>query len=370
MRIIQIVPRLPPKIDGVGDYAYCLAQQMRQDFGIQSDFIVGDPNWGGPPDLDGFPVTRLDLRSTGALSSLLKQQPSSIILLHYVGYGYNKRGCPLWLVQGLEDWKHSNQNTYLVTMFHEISASGPIWTSTFWLSSWQRYLAGGLVRVSDRLVTSKQLYAKILQKVVARQTSHLYDGHKLPILALPVFSNVGEPDTLLPLTSRDRPLVVFGGATSRFRVYKYCQMTLKQVCQKLRIEHIFDIGPTVKLDLLALTNLPIQVLGEQPLSDVSRMLANSLVGFIDYPTDFLGKSTIFASYCAHGMLPVIGRFSGEDADGLETQKHYWFPDKTPTENIDMMQAQTIANNAHNWYQNHSIPRHSQVFSGCLRAAVS
>jgi len=47
MNIIQIVPRLPPVIDGVGDYALNLARQLPKDFNIQTHFIVGSSTWKG-----------------------------------------------------------------------------------------------------------------------------------------------------------------------------------------------------------------------------------------------------------------------------------------------------------------------------------
>ncbi len=40
--VIAIVPRLPPAIDGVGDYALNLARQLRKDFNIHTHFIVGN----------------------------------------------------------------------------------------------------------------------------------------------------------------------------------------------------------------------------------------------------------------------------------------------------------------------------------------
>jgi hypothetical protein len=54
MNILQIVPRLPPAIDGVGDYALNLARQLRQDFSIHTHFLVCDPNWNGKTELEGF----------------------------------------------------------------------------------------------------------------------------------------------------------------------------------------------------------------------------------------------------------------------------------------------------------------------------
>lgn len=47
IKIIQIVPQLPPAINGLGDYALNLARQLRQDFAIETHFVVGDHSWTG-----------------------------------------------------------------------------------------------------------------------------------------------------------------------------------------------------------------------------------------------------------------------------------------------------------------------------------
>ncbi|MHC5830485.1 MAG: glycosyltransferase family 1 protein, partial [Nostoc sp.] len=59
--ITSIVPRLPPAIDGVGDYALNLARQLRKDFNIQTHFIVGNPTWTGAAEIEGFPVSQISM---------------------------------------------------------------------------------------------------------------------------------------------------------------------------------------------------------------------------------------------------------------------------------------------------------------------
>ena len=158
MVIIQIVPRLFPAIDGLGDYALNLARQLRKDFNIETHFIVGDPSWSGLSQLQEFPVSQVTVQSPNNLQSLLSHRTSSIttVLLHYVGYGYAKRGCPLWLVDGLRHWRSEGNNRKLVTMFHELYAFGPPWTSSFWLSPLQRKLAARLAQMSNCCITSQK----------------------------------------------------------------------------------------------------------------------------------------------------------------------------------------------------------------------
>ncbi|MGB7441353.1 MAG: glycosyltransferase family 1 protein [Coleofasciculaceae cyanobacterium] len=355
MSIISIVPRLPPAIDGVGDYALNLAQQLRKDFGIETHFIVCNPTWTGATQIDGFPVSQMSTHSADTLLSLLPRDCTATVLLHYVGYGYAKRGCPVWLVDGLQRWRNASIHRTLITMFHEIYASGrPPWTSAFWLFPLQENLASRLVQLSDRPLTSKQGYADILHK--------LSQGKHNQIPTLPVFSNIGEPEQVQTLAQRHRRLVVFGGRGKRLGVYQNSLAELSYACQFLGIEEILDIGPTTGLTLSTISNVPIVERGKLSAQEISGILLHSLAGFFDYPTDFLAKSTIFAAYCAHGLLPVSARCTALPVDGIEPGKHYWLPDQHATglKNIEQMQA--IADNAYAWYQTHSLSVQAKTFA--------
>src|SRR6266481_2252068 len=90
----QIVPALHPQIDGVGDYALNLARHLRQLHGIQSRFIVCDPQWDGPSRVEDFSVRRLRLQNEAGVWSLLAsaKEPHTAVLLHYAGHGYHKLG--------------------------------------------------------------------------------------------------------------------------------------------------------------------------------------------------------------------------------------------------------------------------------------
>lgn len=362
MNIIQIVPQLPPAINGVGDYALSLARQMRQDFDLGTHFIVGDHVWSGTTEVDGFAVSQLKAHSPATLLALLQNSNSTTVLLHYVGYGYAKRGCPTWLINSLEQWKANHPKARLATMFHEVYASGPPWTSAFWLSALQKGLAARLARVSDRLLTSKELYAEILQKMSR--------GKHTQIPTLPVFSSVGEPESLLTLAQRKPQLVVFGGHNNRGRVYQKSLAKLNLVCQTLGIKEIIDIGSPTGLSLSTMDTVPIVEMGQQSIPQVSEILSNALVGFLDYNPGYLAKSSIFAAYCAHGLLPINALGSFSLIDGIMPGEHYWFPDQSLTHLNSWKEMQAIANNAHDWYQSHNICKQSQVFYGFLQAVDS
>lgn len=366
MRIIQIVPELPPVLNGVGDYAFHLACQLRQDYGIETRFVVGNPSGKISIANDGFEVETVFDRSAKALFLLLsanfngdkfyRQMP---ILLHYSGYNYALKGSPVWLVEGLELWIANATNCHLVTMFHEVCAPrGLPWKSYFWLYPLQRNLAARLVRLSDRALTNTQSYAEMLSKFAP--------GKDTDITTLPVFSTIGEPEQIPPLKDRVRRLVIFGMWRRRRQIYQEFLGELSHVCQLLGIEEIWDIGRSTGINLSSVREVPIIEVGEQEASKISRIMLNAIAGFFHYRTSYLGKSTIFAAYCAHGLLPVRSQSHSWSLEGIEARKCYWVPELQTIALPDWQELQAIADRAYTWYQAHKLSIQAQVFAAQLR----
>ncbi|HEY9711325.1 MAG TPA: hypothetical protein V6D48_24155, partial [Oculatellaceae cyanobacterium] len=291
-------------------------------------------------------------------SSLLKDRSlPATVLLHYVGYGYARRGCPVWLVEGLRQWRTTGLNQFLVTMFHETYACGPPWSSSFWLSPLQRNLVARLAQISDRCFTSTQDYAKVLYKLSL--------GKQTQIPTLPVFSTIGEPERVSPLAERERRIVVFGSSRNRLQVYRKSLAQLELTCQLLEIEEIWDVGPSTSLTLSTVNGVPVVELGVRSGSEISGFMLNSLAGFFDYSCDCLAKSTIFAAYCAHGLLPVSAQRSTLPLDGIEAGKHYWMPDRQTTTMKELVELQAIAAHAYAWYQTHNLAVQAKTFAALL-----
>jgi len=240
-----------------------------------------------------------------------------------------------------------------VTMFHEIYAYGPPWASSFWLSPLQRNLAARLARMSDRCLTSREGYANLLYELSL--------GKQTQIPALPVFSTIGEPDQVPPLAKRERRVVVFGSASNRLRVYRESFAQLELTCQLLGIKEIWDVGPSTSLTLSTVNGVPVVQLGKRSAAEISGFLLNSLAGFFDYNPDYLAKSTIFAAYCAYGLLPVSARCSALPVDSIEAGKHYWIPEGQTKGWKNLVELQAIADNAHTWYQTHNLSLHARIF---------
>jgi hypothetical protein len=358
MLIIQIVPKLPPAINGLGDYALNLARQLRQDFDIQTYFIVGDPDWNGLEEIEGFSVNKVENQSAKQLLSLLEQKSSETVLLHYSGYGYAQRGCPSWLIEGLKQWRNAINSRKLITMFHEIYAhSNKPWHSSFWLSSLQRKLAIELVINSDRLITNRQENAKILSKITKVRLEK--------IKVLPVFSNIGEPQKLIPFSQRKKHLVIFGHPNSKLQIYQNHLKHLENLVNILSIDKIYDIGTFSGFNFNVINNLQVIETGVLNVNDISQIFANSIAGFIAFPPlEYLAKSTIFASYCAYGLLPVVPFYNCKKIDGLEANQNY-LAYQNPLKEISCEKAELIANNAYQWYQDHNISKQTKIFASYL-----
>ncbi len=347
--ITQIVPTLPPAVNGLGDFALALAHKLQADFGLITDFVIGNPQWQGEGELEGFTVKAILERSRAGLVAQLGNDP---VLLHYEGYGYAKRGLPWWLWQGLDYWHRRSQCRW-VTMFHEIYAydHGPPWSSSFWLAPGQRYVASRLIRGSDRALTSRNQYARLLRQLRQRHTT--------PIYTLPVCSNVGEPQSVKPLGDRPSRLIVFGHPNSRRLVYQRDYRALAHACQVLEIRELYDIGVPIGMPLPPLPRVKITMMGVIPAAEISQLMSEAVAGFISFiPPQYLGKSGVYAAYCAHGLLPILAHKGREITDGLYPDLHYWSA-LTDTR-ISLPTAQYIADRAHHWYGSHSLSRHSQT----------
>lgn len=337
MKVIQIVPRLTPPAEGVGSFAQALAEAL-SGFGVETRFVSGE-------------AARTAQSPAKTLLDTLESGENAPVLLHYAGYGYQSRGCPVWLVEGVSRWLRRGDGRRgigtrrLATVFHEVWATGPPWRSSFWLAPVQQRLAAALVRLSTDVVTSLDLYGRMVRPWSAGRT----------IRIMPVFSTVGEPAALPPFAARSPRLVLFGGAGVRARAWGPERPALAAACEALGIEEILDVGPPAPTPR-SLGAVPVRALGSLSTAEVGALLLDCRAGFVSYPPGFLPKSTIFAAYCSHGLLPVCawGRRS-PDAGPLPP---FWRPGTADD-------PQETAARAHAWYAGHALSRQAQVYRDLL-----
>lgn len=339
LTIAHIVPRLPPAVCGVGDYALALSREWRDRFGTNSVFIVADPTWERQEHVDGFRALALPSRSTRALGAAISEirmnHPSVMMVLQYSGYGFAPRGAPIWLARAI---KGPLRGTGLLTMFHELYADGAVTTSAFWLSWLQRWIAVTLARHSGIVRTNREASARWLAK---RCADHEH------ISAWPVFSNLGESPAPLPPSRRENTLVFFpyqaGGRTGYWD-------GLKSLVEATRPGRITAIGRHCDLPEW-LGSLRVEQPGMLPADEVAALLRAARLAAVSYPLPFVGKSGIFAACAAHGAGIVLLDETESAAEGLAEGAHFLSVPSAISAEPHRLDA--IASAGWTWYQGHS-----------------
>ena len=350
IKILHIAPNLPPKIDGLGDYATLVAKRLKEkstkpicnDFlaAINCDFAIGTSLSDNQSYLNYPP-------SSGELVRKVSQLNPRSILLHYVGYGYAKRGVPYWLLKAIKQIRKDQPDIQIGVMFHELFARGKPWQSSFWTSLFQAHITLSLANLSDFWMTNRADSASWLEKRLSPK----------PHQVLPIFSNVGE----LPSINQARlpQLIIFGSSGLRLNTYQQSGIDLFEWALAQGLE-IHDIGPTID-DPQIMTMLNqhgVVQHGRLDKDAISEIMEKSLFGLVAYPLFVLAKSGVFAAYCAHGLCPIVLSKEYPISDGLIAGKHYLaaLPHKAENEAKKIQ----VAKNAFDWYQAHSIERHADA----------
>ncbi|MEP6937460.1 MAG: glycosyltransferase family 1 protein, partial [Chthoniobacterales bacterium] len=155
--VLQLLPRTPGSFDGVGDYALNLARFLSAQDGIRSVFAVREHTpERGPEQLEVLPM---DDDCVAAAKSAGKFDG---VILHYANYGYQKRGIPTWLPRFITRLRYAMTGR-LITVFHELYASGSPWGSAFWLQPLQKRIATQISTLSDGCIVSNEVTAEQLR---------------------------------------------------------------------------------------------------------------------------------------------------------------------------------------------------------------
>lgn len=304
---------VPPGTGGVRDYATTV---------------------GGP-----LHMPLLELTPTTDTSTL----SGDFLLLHFSGYGFQKRGVPVWLVRKIRSLR--TQFKAFGIVFHELFApAGSPLGSAFWLNGYQKRIAKQLLVLSDFWLTNREESGRWL----------LNQSQAAPHRVLPVFSNVGEPPAVD--MGREPRLVVFGSSGVRANVYQWGDGEIFR-CAKRKGLEIHDIGPAMPDGVLAqrLAQEGVITHGKLSAEDVSRALSSAAYGALSYPTDYVSKSGVFAAYSAHGICPILLWQDYGAHDGLTANVHYAAGfDALEASGID---SRSVGLAARQWYEPHCVNAH-------------
>ena len=364
--VLHIVPTLAGRMDGVADYARTLAAGLLRDQAVQSRYLCGKTAHSSPGTEPGDRATWIRRQSAANLAEALARcaaefpgAGSFVVLVHYVNYGYEKRGCPIWLIRGLDEWKRRTSRARLVTMFHELYAFSPPWRSAFWLSPLQRTLARELFSLSDAVVTNREQSRRWL----TRGGSH---GPK-QVEVMPVFSCLGELERPPAWSTRQRKMVVAGRSGNPDRAYSRRRDQLLRACRAMGIDEIVDIGARAGPVPERVGEIPVTVMGHLAAEQASALLGSARAGFLDYPSDFLAKSTVFAAYAAHGLVPVVSWRRGEEETGLAQGANYWVPSDVAVPDGGF---ERIAQASARWYAEHRLAVQVRAYADLLQGGAA
>jgi hypothetical protein len=346
--LIQVVPWRGLEPNGVANYSLALARALAARHGVKSVFLSATQSAQAMPMQDEWKTVFLPRRQAQCMADTLwslSAEPPVAVVLHFSGYGYQKRGVPLWLVEGLRIWARRARHVPLVTIFHELYASGRPWQSSFWLSPLQKHIARRILNLSSLAITPTDLYRKRL--------SRWRKDSAIKITAMPVFSSVGEPSYVPPSCTRGATAVVFGLAGVEDRFFGTYRSQTERIISALGIETIFDVGPRLSPMPRTLAGAFVISKGVLPERAVSELLLRTKFGFVAYPTDFIAKSSRFAAYAAHGVVPIVFSEKQGAFDGLQPSQHFLDGLRLDT-GASTQDLASIQRKLFTWYTSHSL----------------
>ena len=98
MRVLHIVPQVPPAVCGVSDYSWNIARGMRDWHGIESTMVAAGVKQSPVPEQAEFRVLRAANCGDALLKLLLAEAAThDAVVLQLSGYGFAKRGTPMSL---------------------------------------------------------------------------------------------------------------------------------------------------------------------------------------------------------------------------------------------------------------------------------
>ena len=275
------------------------------------------------------------------------------ILLHYVNYGFQKRGIPFRLLSILRGLRREHCGR-LVTIFHELYASGPPWSSAFWLRPVQKHLAKSIALLSDACIVSSDVFRRELGRMIPERTVALH----------PVPSGLGEPSlSAEQISDRDpHQWAIFGGTGLAERSLRSFRELMLRIPDSIAPRSLFVLGgaenPSVRSMLgdLGIESKYRPHIMTAEASDILRTCSFAWFNYFHRPdgeTSVILKSSAFAAACAHAVVPVLphrGSAVEIDADRLPGP---FFVEPKDCEIPDDRERGKIASHIYGWYHRHA-----------------
>lgn len=345
--LLQILPRVPPAVCGIGDYAWGIGRGLRDACGFDSQFLSAGTSWTQPAGETEFPVNRLPVLSAGALAGFVNGRPEvDMVVLHMSPYGYQKRAVPLWMASAWRQLALRPERPRLITMFHELYASGPVRSSAFWLQPLQKWVLRQVARASDALRTNRQPYADWLLGIPGLKTDE--------VEVMPVYSNFGEPKELPAWENREPAMAMFAWGIHSGESLDTVVSKAAECCRRFGLHRLHLIGWQKELDE---SGLGVDVVrhGFLEAADISRLLQSCRMAYTAYSPTHFGKSTLMAAFAAHGLAVITQGQTPLLPDGLE-HGHQVLHEAALArmETLPVERLEEVGRELRAWYDGHSL----------------
>jgi hypothetical protein len=342
--VLQIVPPISDKPDGVTDYALNLAHALLANYRLRTVFSPTEPSQVS--EKEGFEITPI------ADACALPLRPAHLIL-HYVNYGYQKRGLPFSSLPVWRALREGCSGRFLVIL-HELFASGPPWKSEFWVQSLQKKIVRDVARLADARLVSSESMQQSLRKLAPG----------LDAVVHPVPSAFGEP-VVDPAQLRERDnhrWLICGGTELVERSLRSFLGIVGTIPASVAPRNLVVVGGTenskVRQMLKTLADIQSEYHPAVLPEIASQTLSTCAFAWLDYFTtgarsDFLLKSSSFANVCAHAvvcatphaMAPIS--LHGDLLPGPFAIARGAMKLPSPSERPD------VARNIYDWYHRHA-----------------
>ncbi len=350
-RIIQILPRLPPAICGVGDQSTKVGERLESNHGYEvCNVAVSQPD-GINADCKRLFLKRHSSAELMSALGRLYRPGQTVLILQFSGYGLARWGLCFWIVNTLRRFLRQHPDVRLMTMFHELWASGSLLSTAGWTMLLQQRIVKSLVSLSEEVRTSRAEYANMI-----RRACPSYSGK---LIVQPIFSNLGEPDHMRDWSERKNQLVAFQPPSIDTPAGVVYWDSWQQLCERLKPEKTVVAGRTKTLP----DHHSIEKRGILSAQDASALLSESRYALTQYFDGYLGKSSLLAAIAAHGLVCIMPAVNRSEADGLRHHEHYLLPHDEAICRVDSHPA--IGLSLRNWYSSHNIATTAASYAAAI-----
>lgn len=363
--IVEITPQLPPHICGLGDYATLVGRKIADSSQSKCAFVAAGCKASAEPmnaanvrNITGACDSSRLWQAIDSLRNELDPSDAVSVVLNYSGYGYERNGCPEWLITALT--QRPQWITRVVTFFHELFATGLPWQRAFWFSRRQQRIAANLCALTDVAITNRSESAKWLQ------SCRPFPGEGVRCLAVP--SNIGELPVNTAYEHRGPTAVCFGARRFKERFFSASAGDVSEICRTAGIRQIVNIGENIATVSPRFSECQIEIVqtGYLEAGEVSRHMSNARVAFANYFPAGLAKSGVFAALAAHGVPTIAEDQCNLAADGLAPGEHYLCRQDAVqlAANGGLLPhaLERLSQKLFAWYQTHNIAAHAELIA--------